>query len=308
MGLALIFPGQGSQKVGIGKDLAQSYTEARQVFEEVNDSLGQKLSKIIFDGPSNELMITENAQPALMAVSIAIIRILEIETDLKLDKDVKFLAGHSLGEYSALTAGKSLNIGDSAKILRARGVAMQNAVPVGEGAMAALIGVDLNVAEEIASKAAGSEICVAANDNAPGQVVLSGSANAIRRAIELGKDMGAKRSIMLPVSAPFHCDLMKPASKIMSDVLNEIEISVPLVPIVTNVTARPENDPKILKTLLVEQITSRVRWRESVLNMQSMGVKKFVEVGSGSVLTSMIKRIDRELVGVSFESKDDFNE
>ena len=307
MTVGLIFPGQGSQEVGMGCDLVKNFAVAKALFEEVDETLNEKLSKTIFEGPADKLMLTENAQPALMLVSFAILKVLEVEGKVRVDRDIKFMAGHSLGEYTALTAAKCLTLADTARILKARGRAMQNAVPVGQGAMAVLIGVDLSAAEEISHEAAGDEICVAANDNAPGQIVISGSTKAIERAVELGKKFGAKRAVMLPVSAPFHCDLMEPAAKIMAKVLSEIEFKMPVVPIVSNVTAKPEDDPKVLQQLLVQQVTSRVRWRESVLNMKNEGITTLVEIGAGKVLTGMIKRIDSELTGVSIQNLGDIS-
>ena len=304
---ALIFPGQGSQAVGMGKELADAFPEARFVFEEVDDALEQKLSKIMFEGPEDELTLTENAQPALMAMSVALIRVLDKEANFQVATGCSFVAGHSLGEYSALTAAGTFTLSDAARILKARGRSMQQAVPVGEGAMAALIGVDLDVAEEIAAEAAGDEVCTAANDNAPGQIVLSGSSGAINRAVEIAKEKGAKRSIVLPVSAPFHCAMMAPAADFISEVLAEITLQPPIVPLVSNVTAEPEEDPGEVRRLLVEQVTSRVRWRECIRKMKELGVDTFVEVGAGKVLTGMIRRIDKELTGVYIQSAEDLD-
>lgn len=304
---ALIFPGQGSQAVGMGKDLAAAFPEARFVFEEVDDALEQKLSKIMFEGPEDELTLTENAQPALMAMSVALIRVLEKQAGFQVATGSTFVAGHSLGEYSALTAAGTFVLGDAARVLKMRGQSMQQAVPVGQGAMAALIGVDLEVAEEIAAEAAGEGVCTAANDNAPGQIVLSGSASAIDRAVEIAKEKGAKRSIVLPVSAPFHCALMAPAADVMSEVLADLTLQPPVVPVVANVTAAPEENPAEIRRLLVEQVTSRVRWRECILKLKELGVDTFVEVGTGKVLTGMIRRIDKELAGMSVQSADDID-
>ena len=304
---ALIFPGQGSQAVGMGKELADAFPEARFVFEEVDDALEQKLSKIMFEGPEDELTLTENAQPALMAMSVALIRVLDKEANFQIATGCSFVAGHSLGEYSALTAAGTFTLSDAARILKARGRSMQRAVPVGEGAMAALIGVELDVAEEIAAEAAGDEVCTAANDNAPGQIVLSGSSGAINRAVEIAKEKGAKRSIVLPVSAPFHCAMMAPAADVISEVLAEITLQPPIVPVVSNVTAAPEEDPGEVRRLLVEQVTSRVRWRECINKMKELGVDTFVEVGAGKVLTGMIRRIDKELTGVYIQSAEDLD-
>ncbi|MDG2032983.1 MAG: ACP S-malonyltransferase [Rhodospirillales bacterium] len=304
---ALIFPGQGSQAVGMGKDLAAAFPEARFVFEEVDDALEQKLSKIMFEGPEDALTLTENAQPALMAMSVALLRVLEKQAGFKVATGSTFVAGHSLGEYSALTAAGTFVLGDAARVLKMRGQSMQQAVPVGQGAMAALIGVDLEVAEEIAAEAAGEGVCTAANDNAPGQIVLSGSASAIDRAVEIAKEKGAKRSIVLPVSAPFHCALMAPAADVMSEVLADLTLQPPVVPVVANVTAAPEENPAEIRRLLVEQVTSRVRWRECILKLKELGVDTFVEVGTGKVLTGMIRRIDKELAGMSVQSADDID-
>ena len=304
---ALIFPGQGSQAVGMGKDLSAAFPEARFVFEEVDDALEQKLSKIMFEGPEDDLTLTENAQPGLMAMSVALIRVLEKQAGFQVATGSSFVAGHSLGEYSALTAAGAFSLGDAAWVLKMRGQSMQQAVPVGQGGMAALIGVDLAVAKEIAAEAAGEDVCTAANDNAPGQIVLSGSASAIDRAVKIAKEKGAKRSIVLPVSAPFHCALMAPAADVMSSVLAGLTLQPPVVPVVANVTAAPEDDPGEIRRLLVEQVTSRVRWRESILKMRELGVDTFVEVGTGKVLTGMVRRIDKELAGMSVQSADDID-
>ncbi len=304
---ALIFPGQGSQAVGMGKDLSAAFPDARFVFEEVDDALEQKLSKIMFEGPEEELTLTENAQPALMAMSIALIRVLEKQAGFHVAKKSTFVAGHSLGEYSALTAAGTFALGDAARVLKMRGQAMQRAVPVGQGAMAALIGVELELAEEIAAEAAEEDVCTAANDNAPGQIVLSGSASAIDRAVEIAKQKGAKRSIVLPVSAPFHCALMAPAADEMSEVLADLTLQPPVIPVVANVTAAPEGDPGEIRRLLVEQVTFRVRWRECILKMRELGVNTFVEVGAGKVLSGMIRRTDKELTALSVQSAEDID-
>ena len=304
---ALIFPGQGSQAVGMGKDLSAAFPDARFVFEEVDDALDQKLSKIMFEGPEQELTLTENAQPALMAMSVALIRVLEKQAEFHVATESSFVAGHSLGEYSALTAAGTFSLGDAARVLKMRGQSMQHAVPVGQGAMAAIIGVELGVAEKIAAEAAGDDVCTAANDNAPGQIVLSGSASAITRAVEIAKENGAKRSIILPVSAPFHCALMAPAADAMSEALADITLQPPVVPVVANVTAAPEEDPSEIRRLLIEQVTSRVRWRECIIKMRGLGVDTFIEVGAGKVLTGMIRRIDRELTSLSVQSADDID-
>jgi [acyl-carrier-protein] S-malonyltransferase len=305
MAHALVFPGQGSQFVGMGQDLASAFVDARQVFEEVDEALKQSLSEIMFKGPIEELTLTENAQPALMAVSIAIIRVLDVEARFDIGNIAKFVAGHSLGEYSALTAVKAFDVGVAARILRARGQAMQQSVPVGEGSMAALIGVELDVAKEIASEAAEDQVCSTANDNAPGQIVISGNTAAVMRAIEIAAKKGAKRSILLPVSAPFHCSMMVPAAETMEKVLAGIKIKRPIVPVVANVTAMAHSEPDDISRLLVEQVTSRVRWSESVHFMRENGVNTLVEVGAGKVLTGLTRRIDRDLLGVSIQTPTD---
>ena len=308
MTMAFIFPGQGTQSVGMGEELAKIFPEARLLFEEVDDALEQNLSKLMFDGPEEDLVLTENAQPALMAVSMALIRVLQSAGSFEIAEKCKFVAGHSLGEYTALTAAQSFEIPEAARLLKERGRAMQGAVPLGGGAMAALIGIDLVQAEQIAAEAAGGEVCVAANDNAPGQIVLSGNSEAVQRAVRIGREKGAKRSLLLTVSAPFHCSLMVPAAETMLKVLDEIKPKCPTVPLITNVTAEPEENPKKIQRLLVEQITSRVRWRESIENMKRLGVDTFVEVGVGRVLTGMVRRIDNGLHGISIQSADDIEE
>ena len=302
---AFVFPGQGSQAVGMGKDLAEASAAAREVFEEVDDALGQHLSRLMFDGPMEELTLTENAQPALMAVSLAAVRILEHEGNVDLAAAGRFVAGHSLGEYSALAAAGAFSIADTARLLKARGRAMQAAVPVGEGAMAALLGVDLPVAEEVAAEAAGDEICVAANDNAPGQVVLSGHAAAIDRAVEIAPDKGARRAMRLQVSAPFHCPLMQPAADAMAAELATVPPGAPRLPLVANVTASHVSDPTTIGDLLVQQVTAMVRWRESCLYMADEGVDTLVEIGAGKVLTGMARRIHDDLTGVGINGPDD---
>ncbi|MFC3711987.1 ACP S-malonyltransferase [Sphingoaurantiacus capsulatus] len=291
MARAFIFPGQGSQAVGMGKALAEASAAARAVFEEIDDALGQKLSTLMFEGPEDQLTLTENAQPAIMAASIAALRVLEQEGKILLADKADYVAGHSLGEYSALCAAGSLTLSQTAKLLKLRGQAMQAAVPVGKGAMAALLGLDLEPAQAAAAEAAQGEVCSAANDNAPGQVVISGHKAAVERAIEIAKGKGAKRGILLPVSAPFHCALMQPAADAMAKALADAEIRAPFVPLVANVTAAAVASPDDIRRLLVEQVTGMVRWRESVSAMAGLGVDGFVEFG-GKVLGPMIKRIE----------------
>ena len=305
MNVAFVFPGQGSQFVGMGQELANTFPIVNEVFEEIDEVLEESLSKTMFNGPIEELTLTANTQPALMAVSIAIMRVLEIEGGLDIAKKIAFVAGHSLGEYSALTAVKSFEIADAARILRIRGIAMQEAVPVGEGSMVALMGIDLDLAEEIAAEAAQSEVCSAANDNAPGQIVLSGATGAINRAVELAAKRGCKRSVILPVSAPFHCAMMSPAADIMKLELEAIQVIEPIIPIVSNVTAKGHKEPNEIRKLLVEQVTSRVRWRETVLLMKKNGVDTLVEVGAGRVLTGLIRRIDQSLESFSIQNPSD---
>jgi [acyl-carrier-protein] S-malonyltransferase len=299
MSVAFIFPGQGSQAVGMGKALAEAFPASRAVFAEVDAALGEKLSTILWEGPSETLTLTENAQPGLMAVSLAAMRALETEAGIKLDRDAAFVAGHSLGEYSALAAAGSLTISDTARLLRIRGRAMQRAVPVGAGAMAALLGIELEMAVSIAAEAAGNEVCEAANDNGGGQVVVSGDKAAVERAIEIAKAKGAKRALMLPVSAPFHCALMRPAAEAMAEALGAVMVKPPAVPVVCNVTARPVTTPDEVVRRLVEQVTGTVRWRESVAFMARSGVSTFYEVGAGKVLSGLVKRIADSAVGVA---------
>ncbi|WP_321503768.1 ACP S-malonyltransferase [Breoghania sp.] len=307
MSIAFTFPGQGSQSVGMGKALADAFPEARAVFEEVDDALGASLSKIMWEGDAEELTLTTNAQPALMSVSIAAMRVLEAR-GLDLKASVAYVAGHSLGEYSALAAAGSIGLADTARLLRTRGQAMQEAVPVGVGAMAALLGLDFEAAVEIAAEAAdGDEVCEAANDNAPGQVVISGHKAAVERAVELAKAKGAKRALMLPVSAPFHCSLMKPAADVMAAALGNTEILAPAVPLVANVLAAPISDPAEIGNRLVEQVTGRVRWRESVEWMAQNGVTTIVEIGSGKALTGMAKRIEKSLEAIAVGGAEDID-
>jgi [acyl-carrier-protein] S-malonyltransferase len=302
---AFVFPGQGSQAVGMGKELADAFAAAREVFGEVDEALKQNLSKLMFEGPEDQLTLTENAQPALMAVSLAALRVLEKEGGFDLGKSAAYVAGHSLGEYSALAAAKALGLADTARLLKIRGQAMQKAVPVGQGAMAALLGLDFEQAKEVAGEAAQGEVCAAANDNAPGQVVVSGAKAAVERALAIAAAKGAKRSVLLPVSAPFHCALMKPAADAMEEALDKVAILPPILPLVANVTAQPVSDPAQIKALLVEQVCGTVRWRESVLKMKELGVSSLVEVGSGKVLTGLVKRIDKEMTGQALNTPAD---
>jgi len=297
---AFIFPGQGSQAVGMGAALADASRAARDVFDEVDEALGQNLFRLMRDGPDEELKLTENAQPAIMANSIAVLRTMGI----RLPEVASFVAGHSLGEYSALCAAGSFDLATTAKLLKLRGQAMQQAVPVGEGAMAALLGADLALAQRIAEAAAQGQVCTVANDNDPSQVVISGSKAAIDRAIEMAKEMGAKRAVPLPVSAPFHCPLMRPAAEAMRDALSYVVVRAPSVPVFANVTAEPETDPDTIRNQLVDQVTGMVRWRESVANMFDAGVHEFVEIG-GKVLGSMVKRITPDATVTSLVTIED---
>lgn len=302
---AFVFPGQGSQAVGMGQALAENYTEARDVFAAVDAALGQKLSDLMWNGPEDELTLTENAQPALMAVSIATMKVLEAR-GFDLQTSVSHVAGHSLGEYAALTAAGALQIEDTAKLLKLRGQAMQRAVPVGVGAMAALLGLDFDIVAEVAAEAStDGEICGAANDNAVGQVVISGHAAAVARACDKAKERGAKRAMELPVSAPFHCALMQPAADEMQAALQETQFAAPCVPVIANVTAQAVSDPDAIRDLLVQQVTGSVRWRESMIWAADNGVTELVEIGSGKVLTGMAKRIDKRLAAKALNTPDD---
>jgi len=301
---AYIFPGQGSQSVGMGKALAEASPTARAVFEEVDDALGQKLSRLMFEGPQDELTLTENAQPAIMANALATLRVLEQEAGLKLADKADYVAGHSLGEYSALCAAEAFDLSTTARLLKLRGRSMQAAVPVGIGAMAALIGVDVEIASSIAEEAAQGEVCTAANDNAPGQVVVSGHRTAIERALVIAKERGFKRALLLPVSAPFHCSLMQPAADAMAQALGDADVRPPVVPVYANVTAGEASNPAEIRRLLVEQVTGMVRWRESVFAMTEAGVTHFVEFG-GKVLGPMVKRIVPDATATSVVSMDD---
>ena len=290
---AFLFPGQGAQAIGMGKDLAENFLVSKNVFEEVNDALGQDLSGLIWNGDIETLTLTENAQPALMATSIAAIKALEAE-GIKFDQ-ASYIAGHSLGEYSALCAAGSLSLTDTAKLLRIRGKAMQDAVPFGLGAMAAILGLDFETVSQITNLSSDDQICQAANDNDPGQVVISGHKNAVDQTIELAKDAGAKRAVLLPVSAPFHCSLMQPAADIMAKALNDIKLEDPIVPLVANVRANEQNNGDMIKDLLIEQVTGSVRWRESIEFMSSKGVSEVFEIGAGKALSGMVRRINREI-------------
>ena len=305
MTCAFVFPGQGSQSVGMGQELLDAFPIARETLEEVDDALGENLAKLIAGGPAEDLTLTENAQPALMAISMAVMRVLETEGGVKIDKVAAFVAGHSLGEYSALAAARSFGVADTARLLKIRGRAMQKAVPIGEGGMAALLGAELGQAEEIAGAAAQGEVCSVANDNAPGQVVLSGAMEAIDRAIEIARERGVRRSVKLPVSAPFHCVMMASAADVMEKTLSEVEIVRPLVQVMANVTAASADNPDHIKSLLVEQVTSIVRWRESVLAMRDAGVDTLIELGAGKVLSGLTKRIDPDLRPLNAETPED---
>ncbi len=293
MSRAFVFPGQGAQTIGMGRALAAAYPAAQAVFDEVDEALGEKLSALIWEGEQDALTLTANAQPALMATSLAALRALEAEGIFM--GDAAFVAGHSLGEYSALAAAGAISLADTARLLRVRGTAMQDAVPVGVGAMAALLGLDFAAVQDVAAEAAQGEVCQAANDNDPGQVVVSGHKAAVERACEIAKERGARRAVMLPVSAPFHCALMQPAADVMAQALADVAISAPSVPLVANVRAEAVSDPDTIRALLVEQVTGSVRWRESVAYMAQEGVSEIWEIGAGKALCGMIRRIDKEV-------------
>jgi len=307
MSRAFVFPGQGSQAVGMGKALAERSAAARAVFATVDDALGESLSGLMFEGDADRLTLTENAQPALMAASMAALAALEEASGRDLPALAALVAGHSLGEYTALAAARAIDVADAARLLRRRGLAMQRAVPVGEGAMAAVLGLDLETVEAVAADASSQGVCAAANDNGPGQVVVSGHRAAVERAMALAIDRGARRSVLLPVSAPFHCALMAPAAKEMATALVEVEIRPPAVPVVANVTAEPVDEPATIRRLLVEQVAGRVRWRESVLAMRAAGVDTLVELGAGKVLSGLARRIDGGLTGVALQTPDDID-
>jgi [acyl-carrier-protein] S-malonyltransferase len=305
MAVAFVFPGQGSQTVGMGKALAANFLAAARVFAEVDEALGDKLSTIVFEGPADRLTLTENAQPALMAMSLATLRVLESEAGLDLKREAQFVAGHSLGEYSALAASGALGLADTARLLRTRGQAMQKAVPVGVGAMAALLGLEFDAAAAVAAEAAQGQVCQAANDNGGGQVVVSGDKAAVERAVEIAKGKGAKRAMLLPVSAPFHCALMQPAADVMAAALGQVSVKPPVVPVVANVLAKPIQDPAEIVRALVAQVTGTVRWRESVAFMAGAGVTTFYEVGAGKVLCGLIKRIAQGASSTAIGSPED---
>jgi [acyl-carrier-protein] S-malonyltransferase len=305
MSVAFVFPGQGSQSVGMGKALAGAYLPARQVFAEIDAALGDNLTTIMWEGPADKLMLTENAQPALVAVSLAAMRVLEVEAGVDLAREAQFVAGHSVGEYSALSAAGSISIADAVRLVRARGRAMARAVPAGAGAMAALLGVDFEQAAVIAAEAAQGQVCQAANDNGGGQVVISGNTAAVERAVTIAKDKGVRRAMMLPVSGPFHSDLMQPAAEVMREALAGVSIKPPAVPLVANVLARPTSDPQQIARGLVEQVTGTVRWRESVAFMAAAGVSIFYEVGAGKVLSGLVKRIAEGASGIAIGSPDE---
>lgn len=305
MAVAFVFPGQGSQAVGMGKALADAFAPARVVFDEVDAALGEKLTATMWEGPADKLTLTENAQPALMAMSLAAIRVLQAEAGLDLARDAKFVAGHSLGEYSALAAAGALTVADTARLLRIRGRAMQQAVPVGTGAMAALLGLEFDAAVAVAAEAAQGQVCQAANDNGGGQVVVSGHKAAVERAVEIAKGKGARRAMLLPVSAPFHCALMQPAADAMAEALGKTNVKPPAVPVVANVAAKPISEPAEIVRRLVEQVTGTVRWRECVACMAGAGVTQFYEVGAGKVLTGLVKRIAEGATGTAIGTPED---
>lgn len=307
MSRAFVFPGQGSQAVGMGADLAAAFATARDVFGEVDEALKQNLSKLMREGPESDLVLTENAQPALMAVSLAVIRIIEKDGGKPLSALASHVAGHSLGEYSALAAAGSLKVADAARLLKLRGQSMQKAVPVGVGAMAALLGIELEAAQEACKEAAQGEVVAVANDNGGGQVVVSGHKDAVERAIEAAKARGCKRGMLLPVSAPFHCSLMQPAADAMKAALEQVTLMPPRVPLIANVLASEISDPTAIKQRLVEQVTGLVRWRESVQYMKSKGVEMLVECGTGKVLSGLVKRIDKDMTGLALNAPQDID-
>ncbi|HEY2137555.1 MAG TPA: ACP S-malonyltransferase [Xanthobacteraceae bacterium] len=305
MAVAFVFPGQGSQALGMGKALAETFPAARRVFDEIDEALGDKLSKIMWEGPAETLTLTENTQPALLAHSLAVMRVLETEAGVDLRRDAAYVAGHSLGEYSALACAGSLAVADAARLVRIRGRAMQKAVPVGIGAMAALLGLEFDAAAAVAAEAAQGQACQAANDNGGGQVVVSGDKPAVERAVEIAKQKGAKRAMMLTVSAPFHCALMQPAADAMAEALARVTVAAPVVPVVANVTARPLTDPSEIVRCLIAQVTGTVRWRESVAFMAGQGVTTFYETGTGKVLSGLVRRIADGAAGVAIGTPGD---
>ena len=304
--IAFTFPGQGSQAVGMGKALAENFAAARAVFDEVDSALGQNLSALMWNGPEADLTLTENAQPALMAVSMAVVRVLDEVHGIAVATTARFVAGHSLGEYSALAAARTFSLADAARLLRIRGRAMQAATPVGTGAMAALLGLDFAQAVDVAAEAAQGDVCQAANDNAAGQVVVSGHRAAVERALDIAKAKGAKRALLLPVSAPFHCALMQPAANAMAEALSRVEMNAPSVPLVANVLATAINDPAAIRQRLVEQVTGTVRWRECSGYMAAEGVKLFVELGAGKVLSGLVRRNVPDAQALAIGGPDDF--
>lgn len=305
---AFVFPGQGSQVVGMGKDLTKSFIEAKEVFEEIDDALSQSLSKLMFEGPDTELMLTENAQPAIMAVSIATIRIIEGQGKRKISEIVDFVAGHSLGEYSALASLGSISLSDTAILLQKRGKSMQNAVPLGEGAMAALLGSSFEEIQHLVKESTlKNEICSIANDNAPGQLVVSGNKNSVNNAIQKSRDFGVKKAVLLSVSAPFHCSLMEPAKEVMRDKIEKVSFQALDLPIVSNLSAEPEKDTKKIRHLLIEQITGMVRWRESIANLYDNGVGEIIEIGTGKVLSGLNKRINKAIISQNIENINDID-
>jgi [acyl-carrier-protein] S-malonyltransferase len=303
----IVFPGQGSQKIGMGKKLSENFPEAKEVFDEVNDALNINLTKIMWEGSDTEISLTTNAQPALMACGVAAFRVLSKLKDKNLKQLADYISGHSLGEYTAMTVSQVFSLKECAVLLRLRGEAMQKAVPIGKGAMAALIGVNINQTIEIIEKAQIHGICDIGNDNADGQIVISGDAKAVENAIEIAKSNGAKRAILLPVSAPFHCRLMQPASEIMQEALNNLKFNAPLIPVVSNITALPHTDPLTLRKNLIDQVTGTVRWRETMEFAKNQGVKKITELGSGKVLTGIAKRMIKDITSESFENPEDFD-
>jgi len=305
MGLAFTFPGQGSQKIGMGQALAETFASAREVFEEVNDALEISLSDIMWTGQEEELKLTQNAQPALLATSLAVVQVLEREFGISLKGKITYVAGHSLGEYSALCAAGVFSLGDAARLVRTRGLTMQKAVGVGEGAMAAILGLDMDVVIEVAKAAAQGQVCQIANDNSPGQIVVSGATSAVKRAVDIAKEKGARMAVLLPVSAPFHCDMMQPAAAVMQAELERIDMSPATVPVVANVLATDISRPQEIRQRLVEQVTGMVRWRESVVFMADNGIKSLYEIGAGKVLTGLAKRIDRSLTGITVGMPDE---